>query len=93
MIKDRRLKGQFINGISNENMMTIIIWKLTAANKTSEIASEQLLAWTRKMKVQTTEKAIMELTKENKEFDSTKRHEQKNIFATFANGMSGLLYH
>ena len=77
--KDRRIKRQFINGINNENMVTIIMWKLTAAKKTSEITREQLLAWASKMKVQMKEKALMEVTKDNKEFDNIKRHEQKNI--------------
>ena len=43
--KDRRLEGQFINGINYDNMMTEIIQELTLVKKTSEITSEYVSAW------------------------------------------------
>ena len=42
--RDRRLKEQFINGISNEEMMTKIIREVTQIKK-NKITSEQMLNW------------------------------------------------
>ena len=53
-------------------MMTEIIQELTAVKKPSEISSEQVLAWARRLE------ALMEATKDNKEFDAEKKHDQKN---------------
>ena len=48
--------------------------ELTAVKKTSEITSDQELAWARRVEVQGLPKALKENTKGNKEFDAVKRH-------------------
>ena len=70
--KDRRINEQFINGINDDEMMTEIILELPAVKKTSEITSEKVLVWARRIKVQETQIALMGTTKGNKEFDAIK---------------------
>ena len=41
--------------------------------KTSEITSEQVLVWARRAEAQRTQKALIEVTKDNKEFDTIKK--------------------
>ena len=75
---DRILKEQFVNGINDDDMMTDIIREWTAIKKTNEVTSEQVLAWTRRMEAQRTQKTLIEATKENKDFNAMKEKEQKN---------------
>ena len=42
---DRRLKDQFINGISDEEMMVEIIIEFTTITETNEVTNEQVLCW------------------------------------------------
>ena len=43
--KDRQLKKQFMNGITNDEIMTEIIRELTAVKESIEITSDQVLSW------------------------------------------------
>ena len=63
--KDRRLK-QFYNSVNNNEMMTELIQELAMVMKTNEITSEQLLALVRRVKVQRTQRLLMEDTKDDK---------------------------
>ena len=59
-------------------MMTEIIREFTAIKKkTIEITSEQVLTWTRRAEAQRAHKVLLEVTKENKDFDNMKK-ELKN---------------
>ena len=49
--------------------------EFTAVIKTSGSTSEQVLAWPRRVEVQSKQKVFMDPTKENEEFDTMKRHE------------------
>ena len=52
--KDRGLKEQFFNGISNDNMIQIM--RVLTAVLNNEIASKHLLTWSRKVKAQEAKK-------------------------------------
>ena len=52
--KDRGLKGQFVNGINDDNTMAEVMNELTAPKRMNEIMSEQVLSWDRRAKVQGT---------------------------------------
>ena len=56
--KDRRLQEQFINGKTDNDMMTNIIRELTTIKKTDEIPSRQVLCWARIVEVQLLCKAV-----------------------------------
>ena len=58
--RGRRLKEQFKNGINNDDMMTEIIRELTAPKKTTEVTSELVLCWDRKVEAQRAQKAILD---------------------------------
>ena len=58
--KDRRLEEQLKSSINNDDM-TEIITELTT--KTNEVSSEQLLAVSRRVDAQRTQKALSEATK------------------------------
>ena len=49
--KYRRLKQLFINGISDEEMMTEIIRQLTVTKETNKVTSEQVLCWAQRIHV------------------------------------------
>ena len=53
-------------------MITEIIQVLTAVKKTKEITKEKVLAWARRADMQRTQKALMEVTKDNKDFNTIK---------------------
>ena len=59
-------KKQFIDGINKDNVMTEIIWQLTAVKKTCKISSEQVLAWARGVEVQRTQKVIIKVSKDKR---------------------------
>ena len=61
--KDKRLKEQFINSINDNDMMTEIIRELITVLKTSDLTSEHVLAWVRRVKAQRAQKAFIEATK------------------------------
>ena len=46
--------------------------------KTKEITSVHVLTWARRVEAQRAQKVSMEAIKDSKEFDTIKRHEQKN---------------
>ena len=58
-------------------MLSEIIRELTIINKTNEMTSKKVLSWARTV-IQMSEKALIEARKENEEFDTMKRHEEKN---------------
>ena len=55
-------------------MTTEILRELTAIKKTNEITSEQVLSWARRVKVKRAQKALIEATKDRKEFNAMKMH-------------------
>ena len=61
--KRQVIKEQFINGINDNDMITEIIWNLSAIKKTNQITSEQVLAWTRCEEAQWVKKALIKATK------------------------------
>ena len=46
----RQLKQQFINGISNEEMMTEIINEFTEIKESNTVTIKQVLCWAKKYK-------------------------------------------
>ena len=50
--------------------------KLTMMQKTSDITSEQVLSWSKRVKVQRAQKTIVDATKENKEFNMIEKGDQ-----------------
>ena len=56
-------KRKCINGINNDDMMAEITRELTTATITSEITSEQVLAWIRRMEAQRAHNVLTEATK------------------------------
>ena len=42
--RDRNLKGQFINGINDNEMMSDKVKELTTSNKTNEVTSDHILS-------------------------------------------------
>ena len=58
--------------------MTEIIQKLMTVKKKSEIASEQELAWARRVEVLRPQKVLMEATKDSKELQHHERCELMN---------------
>ena len=48
------------------------------SQKTSEISSEQLLVWARRIEVQRAQNMFREPTKASREFDNARKHEHKN---------------
>ena len=63
--KPRRLKGQFIDGINDDDMITEIIRELTAVR--NEITSKQVLARIIRVDSQGAQKALSKATKDNNE--------------------------
>ena len=59
--KDWRLKEQFSNDVSSNEMMIEIIWELTADKKMSEMTSEQILVLARMLKAQRAQKCLWRL--------------------------------
>ena len=55
---DRRLKEQFINGINDKALTSEIIKELTTIENISEVTSEQVLVWPRRVEAQRSQKAI-----------------------------------
>ena len=51
---------------------------MTKIKKTNEIASEEVLSWSRKVKVPRAQKALIQVTNDNKEFNAINMHEQEN---------------
>ena len=75
---DRRLKEQFISGTNVDNIITEIMWESSTVKKISKIFSEQVLTQVRRVEAQRAQTALIETTKDNKEINTVKRHEQKN---------------
>ena len=78
IMKRQKVIKQFKKCIDDDNIMTEIIRELTTIEKTNEITSEQILAWTRRVEAQRAQKVLIAVIKENKEFDATKRHDQQS---------------
>ena len=76
--KDRKLKEQFINDISDDDIMTEIIKELIATKKINEITGDKLLSCVRTAEAQRAWKTFIEATKDHKEFNAIKEHEQNN---------------
>ena len=66
--KDRRLKEQVLISINDDNMVPDINTELTTNKRTNEITSKQVFLWARRIKLQRVQKALIEATKDNKEF-------------------------
>ena len=49
-----------------------------AGNLVSAVQSVKVMSWDRRVEVQRAQKELMEATKDNKEFNEMKRHEQEN---------------
>ena len=75
--EDNRLKEQLINDMNDDEIMTELIRKLMTAIKTRKITSVQVLACTRKVKAQRTQKTLIITTKRNIEFDAVERRENR----------------
>ena len=60
--------------MNDDDMMTEIMIELNTIKKTKEITRNQVLAWMRREEGQRCKKALIEATKENKEFHASKRH-------------------
>ena len=59
-------------------MMTKVIRELTAMKTTSEITSEQVLCWAKRIEAQRVQKAMLETKKESKDFDTVKGIDQQS---------------
>ena len=77
--KKKRLEQQVINCINNDNIMIKIIRALAAIKMPDEITSQQVLCWARRVEAQRAHKAILDVTKETKEFDTVNNHKQNNV--------------
>ena len=62
-------KEKFINDINYQAMMAKIIKELTAIKDSSEITSEKVLSWVKRIAAQRSKKAMLDSPKDNKEFD------------------------
>ena len=69
---DRQLKEQFIHGLNDTNMLAEIIKELTEIQENTEIISENMLCWAKRMEAQRAQSAIMNSLTEAKEFDKLK---------------------
>ena len=74
--KERGLRKQFINGINDMTMK--IRRELTTIKKTNQVTSEHILSCSKMSWRTKGQKAMIEATKESKEFDSVKRIDQQN---------------
>ena len=71
--RERRLKEEFINDISDNDRMTKIVKRTNCNKKINEKTSEQVLSWTKRVEAQRAQKAILDATKEKKGFDIRKK--------------------
>ena len=60
-------------------MMTKIIRDITKVKLTNESNREEGLSCARRVVVQKSQKAILDVTKESKEFDTIKKNEQQTL--------------
>ena len=73
--RDRRLKEKLING-NNDAMMTEIIKDLTAMKRENEKTSVKVFSWARRGETQRAQKAIIDTTKESREFDMIRKEKR-----------------
>ena len=75
---DRGLKEQFRNGMNDDDMIAEIVEELNTTKNMTEIASEKILYWAIRIKVQRAQNALKEVTKCDKEFDTVKQSWKMN---------------
>ena len=89
-----QLKEQFIHGLNDTDMLGEIIWELAKIHENTEITSEIVLSWVKKVEAQRAQSTIMNSLNEVKEFDklkivkntnkdSTRRSTDKNAHKTY----------
>ena len=79
--RDRRLKEQFIKGMSDKEMITELIIELTTIIEANKVRSEQVLCREKGVEAQRAQKALLKATKEtkeSKEFDAIKEAVKQN---------------
>ena len=69
---DKLLKEQFIHGPNDTDMLRQISRELTKIHKNTEIPSENMLCWAKRVEVQRAQSVIMNSLTEAKEFDKIK---------------------
>ena len=69
---DRQLKEQFIHGLNNKYMLEEIIKELTATKNYAHITSGGILAWAKRVEVQSSQAAVLNILTESKQFDQIK---------------------
>ena len=69
---NRQLKEQFMHGINDTDMLGEIIRELTKIQENTEITSENMLCWAKRVEAQRAQSAIMNSLTEAKEFDKLK---------------------
>ena len=68
----RQLNEQFIHGLNETDILAEIIRELTKIQENTEIMSENVLCWAKRVEVQGAQSAIMSSLTEAKEFDKLK---------------------
>ena len=69
---DRQLKEQFIHSLNDTDMLAEIIRELTKIQENTEIMSENMLCWAKRVEAKKAQSAIMSSLTEAKEFDKCK---------------------
>ena len=69
---DRQLKEQFMHSLNDTDMLSEIIWELTKIQENTEVTSEKVLCWAKRVKTQRTQSTIMKSLTETKEYDKLK---------------------
>ena len=69
---NRQFKEQFIHGQNDTDMLGEIIRELTKIHENTEITSENLLCWAKRVEAQRAQSAIMNSLTEAKEFNEVK---------------------
>ena len=72
----RRSKEQFKNEINNEATTVKIIEKMTFLRDTSEVNSQQVIGWTKRVETLRTQKEVSNKVRDTKDFDSIIRDRQ-----------------
>ena len=91
--KDKRLKEHFINGVSDEKMMTEIMRELSGTKETNKASNEQVLCWAKRLEVKTVQKVLFEASKETKEFDAVKKVVKQSLNKQNIKRNQGISWH
>ena len=73
---NRQLKEQFIHSLNDTDMLGEIIRELTKIHEITEITSENVLCWAKRVEAQRAQYAIMNSLTEPKEFDKLKNSKE-----------------